>query len=239
MRITERLKLAVFQRLLFLDHNPRYEVRRAMLNAARNGDLARLARETGIRQETLEHQRESGLDNPAYRFERDRGLLSYLIAHAAELKGCSWLDVGANTGAVNVYLSEILQSTDFALCDVTVPPRTNFPVRKIDGTRLDYEPDSFDLVLFNYVLHHASDNAISLLRDAHRIARRYVIVTEDPKITEADHHWAYQDDRRGTYRGLKEWRELFAMLGFALVHDEPLDCRGHSRHFFLLAPSKV
>jgi SAM-dependent methyltransferase len=239
VKLMERLKLAAFQALLCVGHNPRYEMRRAMLTAARDGNLARLARETGIRQETLEWQRDSGLDNPAYRFERDQGLLSYLVAHAGELKGCSWLDVGADTGAVSVYLSEIFQSTNFALCDVTVPARTNFPVREIDGTRLDYERDSFDLVFFSYVLHHASENTISLLRDAHRIARRHVIVAEDPKVTETDYRWAYQDDPRGTFRGLKEWRDLFALLGFALVHDEPLDCRGHSRHFFLLAPNKT
>ena len=94
-------------------------------------------------------------------------------------------------------------------------------------------------MFFSYVLHHAGENTISLLRDAHRIARRHVIVAEDPKVTETDYRWAHQDDRRGTFRGLKEWRDLFALLGFALVHDEPLDCRGHSRHFFILAPNKA
>jgi len=49
------------------------------------------------------------------------------------------------------------------------------------------------------MLHHASEKAISLLRGAHRIAWRYVILAENPKVTEADQRWAYQDDRRSTF----------------------------------------
>ena len=206
------------------------------LNAKRHGDLARLANETGISLETLVHQLDIGLDNPAYRFKRDAALFAYFLAEANRLRGCSWLDVGADTGAVSLYLSEILRSTDFTLCDVHTPPRSNFPVRHIDGTRLDYPDRSFDLVLFSYVLHHAADNTIQLLRDARRIARRNVIVAEDPKETEADRRWAYQDDPGGIFRGLREWRALFTLLGFSIVHEAPLSHHAHSRHLFVLAP---
>jgi SAM-dependent methyltransferase len=233
---TEILKRTALRGLTKVSRNPKYATLLEDLNARRHGDLARLANETGISLETLVHQRDIGLDNPAYRFERDAAFFAYFLAEANRLKGCSWLDVGANTGAVSLYLSEILRSTDFTLCDVHTPPRSNFPVRHIDGTRLDYPDHSVDLVLFSYVLHHAADNAIPLLRDARRIARRNVIVTEDPKETEADRRWAYQDDPGGTYRGLREWRALFILLGFSIVYEASLSHHAHSRHLFVLAP---
>jgi SAM-dependent methyltransferase len=208
------------------------------LQAARETDFSALALQSGVSVETMRRQLMLGLDNPAYRFRRDQGLYDFLAAHRADLASSSWLDVGADTGAVSIYLSEILKSETFALCDVNVAKRTNFPVRQFSGERLDYDDDSFDIVLFSYVLHHAGDRAISLLRDAHRIARRYVIIAEDPKETDADCLWAYEDDRRGTFRGLAEWRALFSLLRFAVVHEAPLDCSAHSRHLFVLAPER-
>jgi SAM-dependent methyltransferase len=149
------------------------------------------------------------------------------------------LDVGADSGALSVYLSAMLDSENFELCDVELAPRSNFPVRKTAGTHLEYVDNSFDLVLFCYVLHHAGENTIQLLQDAHRIARKYVIVLEDPKETDNDCLWAYVHDRRGTFRGLKEWRDMFSAIGFSLIYEKELDGDPHTRHFFLLAPKKT
>jgi ubiquinone/menaquinone biosynthesis C-methylase UbiE len=160
------------------------------------------------------------------------------VSNAERFKGFSWLDVGAGTGAMSLYLSEIFESTDCELCDVTIPPQSNAPVKHIEGTRLDYQSNSFDIVFFSYILHHAADNTISLLRDAHRIARRYVVVTEDLKDTAADCLWAYTHDERGAFRGRKEWKELFSLTGFSIVYETPLDGHVHSREFFLLTPIK-
>ncbi|MDQ3563140.1 MAG: class I SAM-dependent methyltransferase [Pseudomonadota bacterium] len=235
----ERIKRVLFDVALCFVRNPNLKFHSLNLKFKHEGDLSQISEKFGIRLETLQRQRDTGLDNPAYRFHRDEGFLSYFASHAEVLKGCSWLDVGANTGAVSLYLSEILDSSNFELCDITVARRSNFPVKKIAGTHLDYESNSFDLVFFSYVLHHAADNTIQLLRDAHRIARKYVVVTEDPKETQDDYLWAYMHDRGGTFRGRKEWRELFSTLGFSVVYEKALDCQPHSRHFFLLAPNKV
>ena len=51
--------------------------------------------------------------------------------------------------------------------------------RKYDGKDLSFIPDdSFDVVLISYVLHHAED-PISILKQAGRIAKKYVIIYED------------------------------------------------------------
>jgi SAM-dependent methyltransferase len=232
----DTFKRATHRILLALSGKPKHEVRLAELRTARRRDFADVASRMRITATTIERQLALGLDNPVYRFQRDAALFEYLLDHARELQGCSWLDVGADTGALSVYLAEILKSENFTLCDVHVPRHTNFPIERFDGTALTYPDHSFDLVLFSYVLHHAGDNTIALLRDAHRIARRYVFVTEDPKETDADYRWAYEDDRRGTYRGLTEWRALLALVGFKIVHEAPLDCAVHTRHLFVLSP---
>ena len=54
------------------------------LNAKRQDDLARLANETGISLEMLVQQRDKGLDNPSYSFERDAALFAYFLAEAKD-----------------------------------------------------------------------------------------------------------------------------------------------------------
>jgi ubiquinone/menaquinone biosynthesis C-methylase UbiE len=182
--------------------------------------------------------RARALDNPAYRFDRDAAFYEDISARRRdELQGCTWLDVGAGTGCVDAYLADMLNPESFDLCDLNVGPRTAYPVSRFDGTHLDHPEDSYDVLFFTYVLHHAADSTIPLLRDAHRIARRYVVVLEDPKETPDDHLWAYKHDERGTFRGLAEWRELFGLLDFSIVHDEALGDEIHSRHYFLLSPA--
>lgn len=236
--LIERITRVILDIVLCFVRNPNLKLHSLNLKFKHEGDLPQISKQYGIRLETLQRQKDTNLDNPAYRFHRDEGFFSFFSSHAEGLRGCSWLDVGADRGAVSLYLSEILNSANFEMCDITVTPHSNLPVKQIAGTHLDYECNSFDLVLFSYVLHHAADDTIQLLRDAHRIARKYVVVTEDPKETEDDYYWAYMHDKRGTFRGRKEWMELFATIGFSLVYEKALDCQVHRRHFFLLAPDK-
>ncbi len=231
------------QRLLYgaatrVSRHPEFRLQYDYLRFKHDGNLAEISARYGIDVGLLERQRDAGIDNPAYRFYRDGGFFSYFAANAAIFKGSSWLDVGADTGAVSLYLSELLASKSFELCDVTVAPRALFPVRRITGERLDYEPNSFDIVFFSYVLHHAADDTIQLLRDARKVARKYVVVTEDPKENADDYYWAYMHDKRGTFRGCKEWRQLFDVVGLSIVHDEALNPELHSRHMFVLDANK-
>ena len=75
---------------------------------------------------------------------------------------------------------------------------------------------SQDVVLFHYVLHHASDgDPISLLREARRVTRKYVIVGED--MAGEDPERALRNffhETAGLFRGPEEWQQLFELLGF-------------------------
>ena len=58
---------------------------------------------------------------------------------------------------------------------------------------------SYDVALLTYVLHHAAGDTISLLKEAKRVARKYVIVLEDVIDSEDDAKNAFAHDPRGTF----------------------------------------
>ena len=45
-----------------------------------------------------------------------------------------------------------------------------------DGETIAFEENSFDIVLTDMVLHHASENAIGLVRQMHKVASKYVVI---------------------------------------------------------------
>ena len=119
------------------------------------------------------NSRERKNNSPAT-LNRDTALFSFL-AGETQLQNSSWLDVGASDGLVSRQISKILHSDEYECIDVL--PKGD-RCKKFDGKRLGYPRDKFDFVLFNWVLHHAADDTISLLRDAVCITRKFVIVAE-------------------------------------------------------------
>ena len=91
---------------------------------------------------------------------------------------------------------------------------------EFDGAVLPHANDSKDVVVFNYMLHHAADMTLSLLAHARRVARHHVVVVEDLKgespnetMRQWEHEW------HGTYRGADEWRAIFGLLGFTITKE--------------------
>ena len=108
----------------------------------------------------------------------------------------------------------------------------------------DAIPDERDgsraVVLFNYVLHHAGDGStISLLQEARRVSRRWVVVVEDLRgetLEEAELNFAHEWG--GVFRGPREWAQLFRLVGLELRETIPIprDCgfRDLARAVFVL-----
>ena len=89
-------------------------------------------------------------------------------------------------------------------------------------------------------MHHAAGDTISLLKEAKRVARKYVIVLEDVIDTDDDAKNAFAHDPRGTFRHRKEWDALFDLLGFDVVARGPCNGGGlaafrHTMEFWVLA----
>lgn len=79
------------------------------------------------------------------------------------------------------------------------------------GTALPYRSGRFHTVLLETVLHHAAENALQLLKEAARVARKYVIVAEDVLDRRASKSVvdSYRShDPWAIYRSTGEWIEL-------------------------------
>jgi len=153
------------------------------------------------------------------------------------------LDVGGGHGVLGDHARNVTMNdgVDWECVDVTESARC----AAFDGQSLPHATSSKDMVIFNYVLHHAADDTIPLLVDAKRVANKYVVVVEDLKGEIVDHaNQNFEHEWHGTFRGPKEWRALFSLLGFRLVHEanpEPL-CSPYGFHvdraLYVLEPTK-
>jgi len=92
-------------------------------------------------------------------------------------QGSDVLDVGA--GAGTIALSLMRQRPDIRVrgIDVLVRPGTHIPVREFDGSRIPEADRSVDTILLVDVLHH-TDDPVSLLREAARVAREAVVIKD-------------------------------------------------------------
>ena len=87
------------------------------------------------------------------------------------------LDVGCGDGLISAVLRS--KRSDIIVQGIDVLPReqTHVPVEMFDGLHFPFAGASFDVVLFSDVLHHTADPTI-LLREAHRVASRHVLIKD-------------------------------------------------------------
>jgi SAM-dependent methyltransferase len=87
------------------------------------------------------------------------------------------LDVGCGDGLISAVLRS--KRSDVSVQGIDVLPReqTHISVEMFDGLHFPFAKASFDVVLFSDVLHHTIDPTI-LLREARRVAARYVIIKD-------------------------------------------------------------
>jgi SAM-dependent methyltransferase len=132
------------------------------------------------------------------------------------------LDVGCGDGTLDSLLAS--QRGDLAIegIDVLIRPDAKIPVREFDGIAIPHADDSFDCVVFVDVLHHSRDPR-QLLREAKRVARRFIVIKDHRR----DGFFAretlrFMDDvgnkRFGVdlpyhYWSHREWHDTFAELG--------------------------
>lgn len=102
-----------------------------------------------------------------------------------------------------------------------------------DGKKIPFSKNYFDTTFILSILHHIS-NQQEILKEAKRVSRKFVI-REDIFENKLQKYLTYFLDsllnlefigHPHTNRTDKEWRELFAALGFNLISTQ------HSRSFF-------
>lgn len=91
--------------------------------------------------------------------------------------GTHLLDIGTGDGALASSLMHHRPDITVRGVDVLIRRKTLIPVDPYDGLRLPFGDSSFDTVMFVDVLHH-TDDPLSCLREARRVARASIIVKD-------------------------------------------------------------
>jgi len=128
------------------------------------------------------------------------------------------LDVGCGDGAIAK--SWMANRPDICVegIDVLVRPATKIPAYPFDGQRIPFEDNSFDVVTFVDVLHHA-ENPLQLLREARRVSNGCVLIKDHYAENRLNHATlAFMDwvgnaphgvALRYNYLSRREWKQAF------------------------------
>lgn len=146
-------------------------------------------------------------------------------------KGERVLDVGSGRGYIAWEIQERLKAKVTAV-DVVDLGKTGMAVVLFDGKKLPFAENSFEVVIFSYVLHHAGPNQRELLREAKRVSKSRVIIFEDEavggfgELFTSCHRFAYDflNDIKGNnacvFHSVAEWEKIFKRMGFKVLEKQ-------------------
>jgi ubiquinone/menaquinone biosynthesis C-methylase UbiE len=150
-----------------------------------------------------------------------------LSDHLAELlpQNARLLDLGCGDGSITHLLMQKRPDVEPQGIDVLVRDQTRIPVTKFDGQVIPYDDASFDVVMFVDVLHHTED-PMTLLREAVRVARKAVAIKDhtcngflaSPTLRFMD---KVGNERHGVvlpynYWSRQQWFDAFDQLGLTI-----------------------
>jgi SAM-dependent methyltransferase len=156
-----------------------------------------------------------------------------VLAALDDLENYTLVDVGAGDGSIGAIARQKYALGAVRAYDVQLVNNSWVDLALFDGKRLPEADGSADLVMFAYVLHHAAASTPGLLREAARVARRWVLVSEDLDRPEWRARNAYHD-LHAVFRSEDTWREQFASAGLRVVASGPIFDKDHPCHYFLL-----
>lgn len=141
--------------------------------------------------------------------------------------GQSLLDIGSGHGFVDAFFA---LKFDMRVVGYDIPNSyqceemlaSSLMLNFFDGKSVPEPARSFDGVSFMGVLHHAANNTPSLLKEAGRVARKWIVICEDLE-NRASHTRNFQHDPSGIFRTHEQWMGLFAAVlpKFELVASAP------------------
>lgn len=102
-----------------------------------------------------------------------------LSGHIAGLLpgNASVLDIGCGDGDIARRIMGERPDISFRGIDVLIRPDTAIPVEQFDGSHFPFGDNTFDVVTFVDVLHHA-DDPTALLAEAARVARKTIVIKD-------------------------------------------------------------
>ena len=117
-----------------------------------------------------------------------------------------------------------------------------------NGRDLPFPKNSFDLIVINFVLHHASNNTLYLLQQVKDIAIKYILIGEDLSEIDYDIKWHNRNHTHqpgGLYRSDEEWKILFDFYNLKLItqyiihRDDDINKKHIYRCIYLLEKSII
>jgi ubiquinone/menaquinone biosynthesis C-methylase UbiE len=164
-------------------------------------------------------------------------------------KGSRILNLGAGDCRLDRILARDLQC-DVVSLDVDDYNETNLPLLLYNGLQIPFPDDSFDVVLLLFALHHA-EQPTEVLREAHRVCRKQVIVFEDKIVSPYDkmifrgfHHfltWSQGFSFPQREWTPEQWSLLAKDVGFVEVREKDIGRTFSylaSRHIALVCEKK-
>jgi len=86
-----------------------------------------------------------------------------------------------------------------------------------DGRNIPFEDEKFDLVIANFVFHHAAENTLFLLKQIKKFSKGPVMIGEDLSCVTYPLSWHQRNHNHqagGLFRSDEEWKELFRVYGY-------------------------
>jgi len=105
--------------------------------------------------------------------------LNVLASHLCEMlpNEASVLDIGCGDGKLDKVVQEKRPDISIRGIDVLKRPKSHIRIDKFDGEYIPCDNNSFDVVMFIDVIHHAS-NQMLLLEEAERVTRKSVLIKD-------------------------------------------------------------
>ncbi len=162
--------------------------------------------------------------------------------------GVKILDLGAGEGYVGAYLAEGLKA-DVKLADVCDMNQTTLPHTIYDGKRLPFAPNSFDITVLYFVLHHCEDPE-AVFQEAMRVTSDKLVIVEsvyeenwDLRLLTFLDVLANRIRSSGLMKAQEEflhfkkasaWKEMFQKLGGRVVVEHRKGEWVHKQHSFVI-----
>ncbi len=155
-------------------------------------------------------------------------------------EGSRIIDLGCGSGIVGQKLSEHFKAQVIG-ADVADTRAKNIPFCLIGDNVLPFDNDEFDICFISFVLHHATNPAITL-KEAKRITKDKIIIYEDlaegffARIRCFFHKMFYNIlagtwGKRCHFKTQGEWEKLFSDLGLEVAAKKRI---GMKKIFFVL-----
>ncbi|HEY1984417.1 MAG TPA: class I SAM-dependent methyltransferase [Terracidiphilus sp.] len=141
----------------------------------------------------------------------------------------SLLDVGCGDGTISKLISEEVPGVQVTGAEYAHRPDCAIPCTTFDGAHLPFPDKSFDGCIFVDVLHHTLD-PLSILKDACRVARKFVLIKDHLAENTFDHWTLRLMDWVGNrphgvvlpyaYLSQTQWNQLYKQAGLSEIKSE-------------------